>query len=309
MLKIERTCGAAAFLLMATLALAQSLSTAQAASAQNPTQNPAQNSAQKSIRQNSTQPSAAKRAPQAKSKAEFDAYQSAAAQTDPAKLEAGAIDFAQRYPSSELRPFLFQRAMGLYQQANNSGKALEMARAVLKYDPANPVALLGAAQILAERAHDDDLDRDARLQEAGADAEGALQHAADLVRPANLAAGQFEDFVAQLRGASHEVLATVAYKKRYYRRAIEEYNAAIAIEKEHIDSVVWLRLAAAHDKSGEFSLGIAAVEKAVASSEPGSPARALAERENTRLKALAATAATRPMGKKSEDSRAPASGE
>ena len=83
-------------------------------------------------------PAAAKKVPQAKTKAEFDAYQSAAAQTDPAKLEAAATDFAQKFPDSELRPFLFQQAMGLYQQANNTDKTLEMARAVLKYDPNQP---------------------------------------------------------------------------------------------------------------------------------------------------------------------------
>jgi len=49
--------------------------------------------------------------------------------------------------------------MGLYQQANNPDKTLEMARAVLKYDPFNPVALLTAAQMLAERTQDTDLDR------------------------------------------------------------------------------------------------------------------------------------------------------
>ena len=125
-----------------------------------------------------------KRSPQAKSKAEFDAYKAAAAQTDPAKLEAAATDFAQKFPASELRSLLFQQAMGLYQQANNSDKTLEMARAVLKYEPTNPVALLTAAQILVERTHDDDLDRNDRLDEATTDARDALQHANDCIAPA-----------------------------------------------------------------------------------------------------------------------------
>ena len=101
------------------------------------------------------------------------------------------------------------------------------------------------------------------------------------------------------------MLATVASKQHNYRRAIDEYNAAIAAQQERVDAVVWLRLAAAHDKTGEYSLGIAAAQKAIAASEPGTPARELAERENTRLKALAAAAAMRPVEKQSEDSRAP----
>ena len=259
-----------------------------------------------------------KKAPQAKSKAEFDAYQNAVAEAEPARLEAAAIGFAQRFPSSELRPFLFQRAMGLYQQANNSAKALEMARAVLKYDPANPVALLGAAQLLAEGTQEQDLDRDARLQEAANDAQLALQHAGEMAQPAGLSAGQFESMIFELRGEAHEVLATVAYKRRDYRTAIDEYNATVAGEKEHTGAVVWLRLAAAHDKLGEYSLGISAIEKAIAASEAGSPGRELAEKELVRLKALAAEAATKPPAtpiatpnesqpvEKTENSRSPA---
>jgi lipopolysaccharide biosynthesis regulator YciM len=258
--------------------------------------------------QKPTPQSAAAKAPHAKSKTELDAYQAAVSQTDPAKLESAATDFAQKYPGSELRPYLFQRAMGLYQQSNNPGKTLEMARAVLKHDPANPVALLGAAQILAERTHDDDLDRKERLQEAGADGQAALQHAGELARPANLTAEQFADAVAQLRDAAHEVLATVAYKKHDYRKAIEEYTAIASSEKAPVEAVVWLRLAAAHEKLGEYSLGIADADKAIAATEPGSPVRELAEREKIRLKAMAATAAAQPVAKQSESSGLPGPG-
>jgi tetratricopeptide (TPR) repeat protein len=287
-LKIAMTLSMAALLLPASVALAQPQSAAQ------PANQPAS--------QNAAQKASAKKGPQAKSKAEFDVYQSAAAQTDPAKLEAAATDFAQKYPASELRPFLFQRAMGLYQQANNPGKVLEMARAVLKYDPGNAVALLAAAQMLAERTHDDDLDRNARLEEASTDARSALQHAGEMGQPANLTAEQFADAIAQLRGGAHEVIATVAYKKLDYVNAIKEYNAAAVEEKGHTDPVVWLRLALAHDKSGEYELGIAYAEKAIAASEAGSQVRELAEKEKARLEALPPI---KPAQKQSGNSRDP----
>jgi hypothetical protein len=283
-LKIAMTCSTAALLLSAAMALALSQPTAQAAT------------------QNAGRQVPAKKGPQAKSKAEFDAYQAAATQTDPAKLEADATDFAQKYPASELRPFLFQRAMGLFQQANDPGKTLEMARAVLKYDPANPVALLTAAQMLAERTHDSDLDRDARFEEASADARSALQYTGEMAQPANLTAEQFAEAISQLRGGAHEVMATVAYKKLDYANAIKEYNAAVVEEKEHTDPVVWLRLAVAHDKSGEYGLGIAAAEKAIAASQPGSPVRDLAEKEKARLETLAPI---QPGKKQPESFRAP----
>jgi hypothetical protein len=234
-------------------------------------------------------PPAASKSPQPKTQAEYDAFKAAASLNDPVKLQAAATDFAQKFPDSELRPFLFQQAMGEYQAANNSEKALEMARTVLKFDPYNAVALLTAAQILAERTHDTDLDRNDRLAEADADARSALQHARDIPQPPNLTPEQFASAMAQLRGTAHEVIATVAFKKLDYFTAIKEYNAAASEEKEHTDAVVWLRLAVANDKSGDFSAATEAVSKAIAASEPGSQIRQLAEQESSRLSKLSAT--------------------
>jgi tetratricopeptide (TPR) repeat protein len=161
-----------------------------------------------------------------------------------------------------------------------------MARAVLKYDPTNPVALLSAAQMLAEGTHDSDLDRDARFEEAVADARSALQYTGEMAQPPNLNAEQFAAVISQLRGTAHEVLATVAYKKRGYANAIKEYNATVAEEREHTDPVVWLRLAVAYDRIGDYGPAIAAAEKATAASEPGSQVRDLAEKERARLRAM-----------------------
>jgi tetratricopeptide (TPR) repeat protein len=269
----------AAFLCSATMALALPQSTAPAN-----TQNAAAPTAQAA-------PATAKKAPAPKTQAEYDAYKAASAQTDGAKLEAAATDFAQKFPQSELRAFLFQQAMGLYQQANNPDKTLEMARVVLKYDPGNPVALLTAAQMLAERTHDSDLDRDDRLAEASADAQSALEHAGDIPQPTNMTPEQFATALAQLRGTAHEVIGTVAFKKLDYAAAIKEYNTAAAEEKEHTDPVVWLRLSVAYDKSGDYNAAIAAVQKAIEASEPGGQIRQLAEQEKSRLEKLAPTSA------------------
>lgn len=232
---------------------------------------------------------ASNKSPQPKTQAEYDAYKAAAAQTVPAKFEASATDFAEKFPNSDLRSILFQQAMGLYQQAGNPDKTLEMARTVLKYDPGNAVALLTAAQMLAERTHESDLDRDDRLAEATADARSALQHVGDIVQPSNLTPQQFAVALADIRGTAHEVLADVAFKKLDYFAAIKEYNAAAAEEKERTDSVVWLRLAVANDKSGDMRAAMEAVTKAIAASEDGSQIRQLAEQERSRLDKLSST--------------------
>ena len=233
---------------------------------------------------------AASKSPQPKTQAEYDAYKAASSQTDPARLELEAIDFAQKFPDCELRPFLFQQAMGLYQSANNPQKSLEMARAVLKYDPNNAVALLTAAQLLAERTHDSDLDRDDRLAEANANARSALQHTGEVQQPTNLTPEQFAAALSQLRGTAHEVIATVAFKKQDYFTAVKEYNFAAAEEKDRTDAVVWLRLAVANDKSGDLMNARESINKAIAASEPGSQIRQLAEQERSRLDKLTGSA-------------------
>lgn len=229
--------------------------------------------------------------PKPKTQAEYDAYKAAASLADPAKLEAAATDFAQRFPDSELRSILFQQAMGLYQQANDPGKTLEMARAALKYDPGNAVVLLTAAQELAERTQDSDLDRDDRLAEASADARSALQNAGNIAPPANLTPDQFATALAELRGAAHEVLGTVAFKKLDNISAIKEYDLAAAEEKEHTDAVVWLRLSVALERSGDYATSATVVKKAIAASQSGSPVRRLAEQEESRLEKFSSDAA------------------
>src|SRR2546425_340543 len=92
-----------------------------------------------------------KRPLQAKTQPEFDAFQAAKALTDPAALEKAADDFAVKFPDSELRPELYKLVMHAYQQVNNADKMMAMARKVLSYDPDDPEALLGVAQVLAER--------------------------------------------------------------------------------------------------------------------------------------------------------------
>src|SRR6266581_3124662 len=115
-----------------------------------------------------------KRPPQAKTQPEFEAYKAAIPLTDAAAAEKAADDFAAKFPDSELRVVLYKSAMQKYQQANNADKMLEMAQKALTFDPDDPEALLGVAQVLAERTRDTDLDKDQKLAEAKKNAERAL---------------------------------------------------------------------------------------------------------------------------------------
>src|ERR1035437_2401436 len=142
---------------------------------------------------------AGKRPPQAKTQPEFDAYKAAVAITDPAAQEKAADDFATKFPDSELRPLLYKAVLHSYQQANNADKMMAMSQKVLSFDPDDPEALLGVAQVLAERTHDTDLDKDQRIAEARKDAQRALVTVETDIPSAGAPAEQLNAFKAFLR--------------------------------------------------------------------------------------------------------------
>src|ERR1700686_3787310 len=135
-------------------------------------------SGQSGAAQSGTQAAAApsgKRPPKAKTQPEFDAYKTAAASTDAAALEKAADDFAAKFPDSELRVLLYKNAMRLYQNTNNAEKTEAMGRKVLAIDGDDPDALTTVSDVIAERTHDSDLDKDQRFDDGMKMAQKALQ--------------------------------------------------------------------------------------------------------------------------------------
>src|SRR5271170_3505424 len=118
---------------------------------------------------------AGKRPLQAKTDAELAAWKTAAAITDPPALEKAADDFATKFPDSELRVLLYKNAMRLNQNTNNAEKAEAMGRKVLGFDGDDPEALIIVAEVIAERTHDSDIDKDQRYAEAVSMAQKATQ--------------------------------------------------------------------------------------------------------------------------------------
>src|SRR5271156_3984491 len=147
---------------------------------------------------------AGKRPPQAKTQEEFAAYKAAAALTDPAAQEKAADDFAAKFPESELRQVLYRALVASFQRANDSDKMLATSQKLLAIDPDDPQALLGAAQVLAERTRETDLDKDQRLAEARKDAQRALV-TVDTNLPAGLAPEKVDVFKGYVRSEAYEI--------------------------------------------------------------------------------------------------------
>jgi tetratricopeptide (TPR) repeat protein len=269
--------------LMSSLAIAQGAATSTPA--------PAQGS------QTGTAAPTAQHQPQAKSKEEFDAYNQAAAKGDPAQLEAAADDFAQKFPTSELRELLYVRAMSLYQQQNNSGKVIATGRKAIALNSTNPVSLVAVASALVMDTRESDLDRDARYVEASKDAQAALDNIdTGLEVPPGVSPAQIDAAKANLRSIGYDTLGVIAMNKKDYALAEQNFQKAADLMKDQPDAVVYLRLSVAQDNEKNYPAALDSANKAVQFAQEGSAEKNLAKQQQARLQKLIAekTGSTAP---------------
>ncbi len=234
-----------------------------------------------------------KRPPKVNSQEEFNAYKAAAALTDPAALEKAADDFAAKYPDSELRPLLYRSAMQHYQQVNNGEKMTDMAKKVLAIDPDDPEALVGMSQVIAERTHDTDLDRDQKLAEAKKDAERALLTIDTDIPSSGYPPEQLAAYKAFLRSEAYAVLGKLASDAKNWPEAEADLRKSIDAFPQQPDSIAVLRLAVALDMQNKLPEAMKYADQAVdlTKDRPDSGVGKAARDEKDRLTKLSGGAA------------------
>ena len=237
-----------------------------------------------------------KRPPKVNSQEEFTAYKAAAALTDPAALEKAADDFAAKYPDSELRPLLYRAAMQHYQQVNNADKMMDMSKKILAIDPDDPEALVGAAQVLAERTRDTDLDRDQRLAESRRDAERALVTVDTDIPTSGYPPEQLASYKGYLRSEAYAVLGKLSSDAKNWSQAESELRKSIDAFPQQVDSIAVLRLAVALDMQNKIPEALKYADQAVelTKDRPDSGAGKAARDEKDRLTKLNVGAAPGP---------------
>jgi tetratricopeptide (TPR) repeat protein len=228
---------------------------------------------------------AGKRPPQAKTQDEFAAYKAAAALTDPAAQEKAADDFATKFPESELRPLLYRAVVASYQRANNADKMLAMSQKLLTLDPDDPQALLGVAQVLAERTRDTDLDKDQRLAEARKDAQRALV-TVDTDVPAGLPPERVEVFKGYVRSEAYEIMGTIDFNAKAWADAEGNLRKSIEAYPQEVDPIAVFRLSVALDMQSKYPEAMKYANQAVDMTKEGTAAGKAARDEKDRLTQL-----------------------
>lgn len=234
-----------------------------------------------------------KRPPQAKTQPEFEAYKAAIQLTDAAAAEKAADDFATKFPDSELKVVLYKSAMQKYQAANNADKMTEMGRKALSFDADDPEALVGIAQVLAERTRDTDLDKDQKLAEAKKDAERALVTVDSDVPTAGYPPEKIDQFKRYIKSEAYAILGTLASNAKNYPEAETNLKKSIDVFPEQVDSVAVLRLAVALDMENKVPDALKYANQAVdlTKDHPDSPAGKAARAEQDRLTKLSSGSA------------------
>jgi tetratricopeptide (TPR) repeat protein len=238
----------------------------------------------------------AKTPPQAKTQAEFDAYNAAkAVGNDPVALEKAADDFAAKYPDSELRILLYEGDVTAYQQVNNSAKMVTVGKKVLAIDPDQPDALMAVCQGIVDSTQDSDLDKDQKYDEAAKDAEHALQTVdTDIAIPAGTPQDRVDAYKSYIKSTAYSFLGTIQFKKGNFAEAEAQYQKSLAAFPSQPDPIVVLRLALALDNQKKYPEALQQATKAVELTQANTTAGEYARREHDRLVQLTGGTVTPP---------------
>lgn len=250
---------------------------------------------------------------QARTQAEYDAYQAIKqkAQT-PEEFEKAADNFATRFPDSNLRIVLYRGVMQSYQQAENADKMLTAGLKVLALDKDDPEALIVVAEIQEEHTGPMDLDRDQRMDEAVANAQHALQAIdTDLDVPAGTASERVEAYKKYLRSTAFAIVGKIQYKRQQYPEAEATFRQALDADPSNPDPVVLLSLSLALDVQKKYQNALQQVNRAVEltkeDSDVGKSARNERDRLLTETGGNNSSQTAAPQGSSSEQTPAPQS--
>ncbi len=236
-----------------------------------------------------------KHVPQAKTHPEFNDYNAAYAITGGAASEQAADEFAAKYPDSELKAFLYSKAMHEYQNENNPEKMLSVGEKVLRLDPDNSIALVLTATVLADSLSDADTDRQAKIARVKTNAAHALD-TLDLAftPPANATPEQIKAYKATLQSMAHSALGIVALKTADDAGAEKELKLSADLNQSQPDPYIWYHLALAQDHQKKYPEALASVNRALQVIGENADLGNLAKGEQSRLLTLTGGASSSP---------------
>jgi len=239
-----------------------------------------------------------KHVPQAKTHPEFNDYNAAYATAGGAASEKAADEFAAKYPASELKAYLYAKAMHEYQNENNPAKMLSVGEKVLQLDPDNSIALVLTSTVLADSLNDADTDREAKIARARKNATHALETVdSGFVPPANATPEQVTAYKSTLQSMAHSALGIVALKTGDDATAENELKLSTSLNLTQPDPYLWYHLALAQDHQKKYPEALVSINHALQVIGANADLGELAKGEQKRLLTLTGGSAPSPAPK------------
>jgi tetratricopeptide (TPR) repeat protein len=183
--------------------------------------------------------------------AEFNAYQQASTQSDPAAKAAALEEFLKNYPQSVVKKAVLDDLIGTYQALNKTDQELSAASRLLQVDPNNLKALYISVRLKKSQCLQS---QDAQVcNDAGALGQKGLA----LTKPADVSDADWKKMTDATFPDFHSAIAADdAIGKKDYKAAINEYRAELMMypleqTKSGLALVDTLQLAEAYAKPGD----------------------------------------------------------
>jgi tetratricopeptide (TPR) repeat protein len=201
-----------------------------------------------------------KRAPQARSQEELDAYLEILAAKSPREALARMDAFIKGYPRSELLGTAYQYEMRAYEQLDDFDGMLRAGQHALISNPDNLSTLAALAPAMATRAAQRP-DRVQLLAKAEEYAQRMLHLANTIQIPRKISLERWESEKRGIEKTAHQVLGTVALQRGKSTIAIEEFEKEISLTSQP-DGAQYLRLGLAYTGAGKKEESQKALERA-----------------------------------------------
>lgn len=226
--------------------------------------------------------------PPARSQQERADFNAAFAVTGAAAAEAAANDFAARYPQSDLRRYLYSKAMRDYELENNPAGTLAMAQKVLALDPNNAEALALTATVLADTLDTSEADRAQKINEIRRTANHAIESVGTgFIPPPGATPQQVAVYRTTLQSMAYSALGVMELKTGDDAAAERDLATAAVLKKITPDPYIWYHLALAQDHRKKYAAALNSVQQALQLSSSHPHLQRLAEIEFDRLSGLA----------------------
>ncbi|HVB28616.1 MAG TPA: tetratricopeptide repeat protein [Terriglobia bacterium] len=176
------------------------------------------------------------KAPQWKSREEYDAFQAFVKESDPHKRISLIQAFIQKYPKSDFVANAHVAEMQTYVQLSQTNEAIASAKAALAADPDNLDALSYLSFTFPYTFKPSAPDAQTELSQAGQNAQHGLEVLQNLQQPAGVSAEQFEAYVKPKtkRAVFNTAAGFVALQQKNYSQAIKSLEAATQDEPKNV---------------------------------------------------------------------------